>query len=730
LAGSDAANYQLTVSPGFLTVTRVTPVVSLAADGATFGTALDATATVSGGDDPAGSLRFDLFAGATCQGTALFSSTVELDGAGVYDSAGTGSTLVHAGLNSWSATYLGDDDNAPALAACVAVTVSKAGITLTRDVPSTALVGDELIASITFTGSPPPTGQVLFDLYTGGQTCAESRLIASHLIHLDERLTYSSPAYTSTEPGLYHWVIIYGGDSDYTEDRSICAITTTVGEAPAVSSASGTTFATGASGSFSVTTTAGYPAATTLSVTGPLPTGVAFTDNGDGTGTLAGTPAAETGGTYFVTITAANELGSGTQSFELTVQQPTAITSATAVDFAAGSWSSFTITTGSGYPTATTLEYSGDLPAGVSFVDNGDGTASLAGTPEFGTKGSYLLAITSSNGVPADAVQAFTLRVTEPPTFTSDDAATFEVGSAESVTITTEAGVPDQAALTIAGTLPAGVTFTDHGDGTGSISGTPAAGAGGVHVVTLSASNGTGTADSQTFELTVHESPTITSTDSATVTVGLAWSLDLTTSGGFPVAVVFDVGSLPAGLQFDGTATIHGVTSATAGTYQVTVRASNGATDDAVQTLTLTVVEAAVVPLPSTPPASDGRIDGVPRYTQPLQVLEVTASGYAPGALITWGIYSSPTVLGTSVADSTGAAKIRMTIPAGFAGTHTVVASGIGTDGSARYLTAETVVSALPATGSAPGPAIAAGLGALSVGLLLVIRRRRRGLNH
>ena len=31
-----------------------------------------------------------------------------------------------------------------------------------------------------------------------------------------------------------------------------------------------------------------------------------FTDNGDGTATLAGTPAAGTGGTYPLTITAAN----------------------------------------------------------------------------------------------------------------------------------------------------------------------------------------------------------------------------------------------------------------------------------------------------------------------------------------------------------------------------------------------------------------------------------------
>ena len=52
-------------------------------------------------------------------------------------------------------------------------------------------------------------------------------------------------------------------------------------------------------------TTTGFPTAT-LSETGALPTGVTFVDNGNGTATLAGTPAAGTGGTYPLTITAAN----------------------------------------------------------------------------------------------------------------------------------------------------------------------------------------------------------------------------------------------------------------------------------------------------------------------------------------------------------------------------------------------------------------------------------------
>jgi len=66
-------------------------------------------------------------------------------------------------------------------------------------------------------------------------------------------------------------------------------------------------------------TTSGYPTAA-LTESGALPNGVTFVDDGDGTATLAGTPAAGSGGTYPLTITADNQVGSGvTQAFTLTV---------------------------------------------------------------------------------------------------------------------------------------------------------------------------------------------------------------------------------------------------------------------------------------------------------------------------------------------------------------------------------------------------------------------------
>ena len=61
-------------------------------------------------------------------------------------------------------------------------------------------------------------------------------------------------------------------------------------------------------GTYTVTTT-GYPAAA-ITETGTLPAGLTFTDNGNGTATIAGTPDSGTAGTYPVTITATNASGS------------------------------------------------------------------------------------------------------------------------------------------------------------------------------------------------------------------------------------------------------------------------------------------------------------------------------------------------------------------------------------------------------------------------------------
>lgn len=115
-----------------------------------------------------------------------------------------------------------------------------------------------------------------------------------------------------------------------------------------------------------------------------------------------------TAGPYTVTASCAGVATPASFSLSNTGEAP-AITSAAGVGFLEGSAGSFTVTT-TGTPTAALTE-TGALPSGVTFVDNGDGTATIAGTPAGGTAGDYAITITAANGIGSGATQAFVLHV-------------------------------------------------------------------------------------------------------------------------------------------------------------------------------------------------------------------------------------------------------------------------------------------------------------------------------
>ena len=330
---------------------------------------------------------------------------------------------------------------------------------------------------------------------------------------------------------------------------------------------------------FTVTST-GNPTAA-LGESGTLPTGVTFADNGDGTAILAGTPGAGTAGTYPITFTATNGLGTpATQSFTLTIDASPAITSAASTTFTAGSAGSFTVTaTGNPVPT---IARTGTLPSGVTFSGG-----VLSGTPASGTAGTYPLTFTATNGVGSPATQSFTLTVDSAPAITSADHATFTAGSAGSFTVTAT-GTP-AATLSETGALPSGVSFSG-----GVLSGTPAPGTGGSYPIAFTATNGVGTPATQSFTLTVDSAPAITSANHATFTEGSAGSFTVTASGP-PAATVSETGTLPSGVGF-GAGVLSGTPGeGTAGSYSITFTATNGVGTPATQSFTLTVDSAPAI---------------------------------------------------------------------------------------------------------------------------------------
>jgi hypothetical protein len=188
----------------------------------------------------------------------------------------------------------------------------------------------------------------------------------------------------------------------------------TPGAAPAFTSAATETASVSTAFTFTVTTS-GDPAAT-LTETGTLPTGATFTPGAGtdaGTATIAGTPAAGTEGSYPITITATNTVGTttqtATQAFTLTVTEGPAITSAASATATVASAFTFGVTT-SGSP-APALTESGTLPAAITFLDNGNGTATLSGIPGTGTEGVYPITITATSAGFAPIAQSFTLTV-------------------------------------------------------------------------------------------------------------------------------------------------------------------------------------------------------------------------------------------------------------------------------------------------------------------------------
>ena len=199
--------------------------------------------------------------------------------------------------------------------------------------------------------------------------------------------------------------------------------------APSITSASSTTFAVGAAGSFTVTAT-GSPTPS-LSESGALPSGVTFTNNGNGTATLSGTPASGTNGTYSLTFTANNGVGTpATQNFTLTVNRGSRVHQRQQHNVYGGfTQGAFTVTA-TGSPTPS-LSESGALPTGVTFTNNGNGTGDAErDTDVRRAGGSYSLTFTASNGVGTRCHPEFHAdRESGVLTFTSANSTTFAVGS-------------------------------------------------------------------------------------------------------------------------------------------------------------------------------------------------------------------------------------------------------------------------------------------------------------
>jgi hypothetical protein len=278
-----------------------------------------------------------------------------------------------------------------------------------------------------------------------------------------------------------------------------------------------------------------------------------------------------------------------------------AFTSTSSKTFTTGTAGTFTVTA-SGQPTPTFNEV-GSLPTGLTFVDNGNGAATLAGTPAAGTGGVYNLTLNALNAVTPNATQSFNLTVNQVPSFTSSNNTTFVINTAGTFPITTT-GYP-AATVSATGTLPNGVTFTANLNGTGTLQGTPTQG--GTYTLTLGATNGVGTAASQTFTLTVLLTPSITFAVPKKHDFAIPFVVSATSTSNGAISYAYNTG--PAALA-GSTVTLTGAI----GTVQLQANQAATATyTTGIQTASFAVTKGSVILLDSgTGGLSEFDLTGVP----------------------------------------------------------------------------------------------------------------------
>jgi hypothetical protein len=356
------------------------------------------------------------------------------------------------------------------------------------------------------------------------------------------------------------------------------AFTLVINDAPQITTFVPPIFTVGVAGTITIKTT-GFPIGTLQLSGDTLPLGLVAKDNHNGTFTISGTPKAGTGKAYNLILTASNGIGvDAVQGFTLTVKQAPAFTSPASKNLLLNALATpITITT-TGFPAAT-IAKTGLLPTGMTLLNNGDGTATISGTPS--VAGTFTLTFTAGA-----AKQTFTLKVGSlVPTITSRNSATFGANVAFTFTVTTT-GFPAPALSITPGSLPAGVAFHDNGNGTATISGKATAAS--ISTLTLTAANGT-TNKTQSFTLTIGQAITTIPgpTNPAAFTVGTKGTFTVGISG---AATLSESGKLPTGVTFSPATHMLSGTPApgTGGSYTFTIVATT-ATFHSAQTYTLIV---------------------------------------------------------------------------------------------------------------------------------------------
>ncbi|HET7444197.1 MAG TPA: hypothetical protein VFJ57_06020 [Solirubrobacterales bacterium] len=200
----------------------VQPSLTAAGSDAQLGGAVHATATLSGGQAPTGSISFSAFAPSdpTCQQAPVFTSNVPVND---NDDYGSGDfTPTAAGTYHWSAEYGGDAENEPASSLCLATSaISKATPSLST-VATSAVVGAAVHDTATLSEGVNPTGTITFKAFGPNNVSCTGAAVYTKAVSVAGNGSYGSEDFTPATAGAYRWTVSYPGDTDNEAADSPC----------------------------------------------------------------------------------------------------------------------------------------------------------------------------------------------------------------------------------------------------------------------------------------------------------------------------------------------------------------------------------------------------------------------------------------------------------------------------------------------------------------------------
>ena len=303
------------------------------------------------------------------------------------------------------------------------------------------------------------------------------------------------------------------GETD-TEDLLVQVNAAGSDQAPIVVAPANQTVNEGQNLTFTITASdADLTAINFLSVSG-LPAGATFTNGpGNTSGTFSWTPSFTQAGSYDVGFIAANGLeGSAVTHIQVnnvngSENHAPDVTAPATLSVNEGVMVSFTATATDADGDHVTLTASG-VPSGAVFTDLGNNTATLVWTPSLTASGTYTITVTGNDGHGGTDTAVTTLTVLDvgggnvAPVLSVPSTRTVNEGVTLSFNVSATDANGDIANLTATG-LPAGATFVDHDDNTGTFTWMPASDQSGTYTVTFMADDGHGGTDTETTVITV-----------------------------------------------------------------------------------------------------------------------------------------------------------------------------------------------------------------------------------